>query len=427
VGGTYRVEPRLLSIVPGDYDGDEDVDGNDFLVWQQSIGSSSTPTPLDSNGFEDYTLFELEGQHGWIQVGREIGAATVIQSPVVLYGQKAVRVERGATADNRWAVPLGDALPTGNAIQVSWDMRVTATGAETGAIGPFFGVESYDDDGIFGLLGSFGVDATTLDVVYQHEDTGVFTETGRTVTSDVWYHFVLEFDFTKNEYSGFFEGEKLFTVGFVDRGISHQNLDQFTDADISALAISGDGLSANMTGTAYFDNLRVFDGIPSTDSAPDGNGDGIVNGLDLDVWKVNYGLSFSNPNAEPESEGNAVPSVAAALETAGVAAVTLPTPSAGSSALGPNFTPLAQLVGGTHWASAAGSTKQLGPARQDVGQSAHGRDLALERADAQSPWPSKLQRKLGRIEAAAGCEGEVADRAEAVIAELDAALADLFG
>ncbi len=435
VGGTYRIEPRLLSIVPGDYDGDEDVDGNDFLVWQRSVGSSSTPTPVDSNGFEDYTLFALEGQHGWVQVGPEVGAATVIQSPIVLYGQKAVRVERGASADNRWAIPLGGTLPTGNAIQVSWDMRVTATGVQTGAIGPFFGVESYDDDGIFGLLGSFGVDATTLDVVYQQEDTGVFTETGRTVTSDVWYHFVLEFDFTNNEYSGYFEGERLFTVGFVDRGVTHDNLDQFTDADISALAINSGGLSANMTGTAYFDNFRVFDGIPRTDSAPDGNGDGIVNGLDLDVWKSNYGLSFSNPNAEPDSEGNAVPSVAAALESAGAVDATLPPPPTGSLAPAPNFTPLAQpnftplaqLFGGSHWASAAASTKLIRPARPDFGHAAQGRDLALEQADAHSSWQDKLQRKLGRTGAVAGDEGEPADDADAMFDELDAALADLFG
>ena len=36
----------------GDYDDDGDVDGNDFLVWQRTLGDVGTPLPADGNGDE---------------------------------------------------------------------------------------------------------------------------------------------------------------------------------------------------------------------------------------------------------------------------------------------------------------------------------------------------------------------------------------
>jgi hypothetical protein len=296
-GGSYRLTPSLQSSIPGDYDDDDVVDGMDFLVWQRLLGSTSVmpPSPLDSQGFENYQPGALQGQFDWQQLGPSTGSAA-IQSTTVRSGSQAVRVDRAPGADNRWGVPLGSALPSNEFIYVTWDMRMTATGAETGAIGPFMGVEAYDDKGAFGLLGSLGVDATTLDVLYQREDDGVLIETGVQVSPDVWHNYAVLFDFVRHEYTVYFEGRELATTGFVDRGNNHSRLDQFTDADISALAAQPDSPSQMMGGTAYFDNFRILDGPRPEFFPADATFDGIVDGLDLGPWRNNFGVHFGQPS-----------------------------------------------------------------------------------------------------------------------------------
>jgi hypothetical protein len=177
---------------------------------------------------------------------------------------------------------------------VDWDMRLPGTGL-TDTLGPFFGVEAYDDQGIFGLLGSFGVDATTSDVLYQIQDTGILTETGGTAAFGVWHHFRMVFDFNLNQYSGYFNGIKLMTTGFVDRGPSHTDLNQFTDADISALAAG----TTSPAGTAYFDNFRVLDGIPG-----DFDFDGDVDAADLPLWRTAFGATAAgDADGDLDSDG----------------------------------------------------------------------------------------------------------------------------
>jgi hypothetical protein len=292
-GGTYRVTPQIASAIPGDYDGDFDVDGGDLLVWQRSlgVGGPASTAALDAHGFETYLPAALNGQHGWIQLGPPTGSA-VVQSTVVFQGQQAVRVDRAPGADNRWGVPLGGGWPTGRNVLVQWDMRVAATGATNGALGPFLGVEAYDDQGVFGLLGSLGVDATTLEVLYQRQDDGILVQAGERVVPDVWYSYALFFDFEVHQYTVYLDGHPLATTGFVDRGPTHAALDQLTDADISALAAQANSVSRNRAGTAYFDNFRILDGIPSGALPADGNHDGIVDGLDLAIWRFHYGLSL---------------------------------------------------------------------------------------------------------------------------------------
>jgi hypothetical protein len=207
-------------------------------------------------------------------------------------------------------VPLGGALPSGEFIFVTWDMRVTATGAEDGSLGPFFGMEAYDDQGVFGLLGSLGVDATSLDVLYQRQDDGVLVETDQQVMSDVWYNFAALFDFTVHQYTVYFEGQPLATTGFVDRGPGHANLDQFTDADISALAAQANSASQLIAGTAYFDNFRILDGHPKQTLAADGNNDGVVDSLDLQLWRGNFGVSVGIAG----SRSAGIPSMARSLQ-----------------------------------------------------------------------------------------------------------------
>ncbi len=125
-----------------------------------------------------------------------------------------------------------------------------------GAFGPFFGVEAYAETAVApGLLGSLGVDATTGDVLYQATGTGALTETGRVVSFGQWNHFDIELDYSTDQYTVFLNFAALGTFGFVDRG-----LDNFSDADISALAAAGDAASQALTGTAYYDNFLVREG-----------------------------------------------------------------------------------------------------------------------------------------------------------------------
>jgi hypothetical protein len=69
----------------------------------------------------------------------------------------------------------------------------------------------------------------------------------------------------------------------------------FTHTGISALATAIDSASSAMTGTAYFDNFRVWNGIPG-----DFNVDGAVDGADFAAWKAAFG-----PGAGADADGDA--------------------------------------------------------------------------------------------------------------------------
>ena len=241
---------------------------------------------VNANGFEApfSTTFlgtgQLEGQVNpagegqilppgqWLRSPATGGSTAVVQSTVAAPGggTQAVRVDRAADNDARWAVPV-NALgypdypnpfppePAQPCICISWDMRVQeATGQQD--FGPFFGVEAYDDAvNDVGLLGSLGVDASTGEVLYQATGTGVLTPTGDVVTFGDWDHYQIKLDYSTDQYSIFRNFAMLGTFGFVDPG-----LDQFTDADIAALAAAGDAAGQAATGTAYFDNFLVREG-----------------------------------------------------------------------------------------------------------------------------------------------------------------------
>jgi hypothetical protein len=240
---------------------------------------------VDSGGFEAYTLGTLEGQNGWLSAGSGAGSA-MVQSTVVRSGSKAVAVQKGANSDRRWAVPV-TGFPTNRFIVIDWDMRVTGTGASAGVFGPLFGIEANDDadSANVAVLGTIGVDSTTGDILYQAQGSGVLLETGTTATFNTWNSYRLVLDFTAHQYSGYFNGVKLVTSGFVDHSIG-QPLNHLTDADIAALAASSDSQSMSQTGTAYFDNFKVSDGIVA-----DFNFDGKVNGPDLAAWKSSFGIN----------------------------------------------------------------------------------------------------------------------------------------
>jgi hypothetical protein len=240
---------------------------------------------VNANGFElpFTTVFggtgQLEGQVNPPGEGQVLapgqwqrtpgGTSTaVVQSTVFAPGggTQAVRVNRAANNDVRWAVQV-DHLgypdypnpfppePAQPCMCVKWDMRVEQTQGAAGTLGPFFGVEAYDDASGIALLGSLGVDATTGDILYQATGTGFLTETGSTVNFGQWNNFQIKLDYSTDQYTIYRNGASLGSFGFVDG-----DLDQFSDADISALAAAGDAASMALTGIAYFDNFLVREG-----------------------------------------------------------------------------------------------------------------------------------------------------------------------
>jgi subtilisin family serine protease len=337
--GDYRVTPALLSALPGDYDGDVDVDGNDFLVWQRRLGQSAlnAATLLTSGGFEGFQLdVDLGAQLPWRKLERALinnatPGSAVVQDEVASEGDQAVRVNRGRGMDSWWGVPLAEGLPASDFVLVTWEMMVVATGLENGALGPFFGVEANDDDGeanAVGVLGAFGVDATTLDLIYQAQDTGVYTETGLKAAAGVWHEFAMAFDFVRNEYTAYFNGQPVATTGFVDRGALHTQLDGFTDAVIAARATQTNQVSRRAEGTAYFDDFRILDGASGRHLPADGNGDDVIDGRDLQVSRDHYGLDFSgrNPQSELAAATSApIPHAAASVTSAGALLASVPT------------------------------------------------------------------------------------------------------
>ena len=257
---------------------------------------------MDSGGFESsagYTLGALEGQQGWVTTIGNAGSATVQNSVSHPSGSsQAVRVDRGAGTDDRWAVPVGNlGFPQHRFILVDWDMRTLATGAPVGT-GPFLGVETYDATSGFEVLGSFGVDATTGDVLYQAQGTGVLTDTNVNVNPGQWHHFQIKLDFGLNQYQILLDQTALVSTGFVD-GLSSPFSNTFTDADIAALAGAVDGTSQNLTGTAFFDNFLVRDV-----SRADFDIDGDVDDLDLSTWAGAYGINGAgDANLDGDSDG----------------------------------------------------------------------------------------------------------------------------
>lgn len=238
-----------------------------------AVTTAQGQTIVDSQGFEPplfTTTFngtgQLEGQtpatfNGtWLRTKGAGGSSAIVQAAVAASGMQAVQVSKAPDSDDRWGVPVSG-YPTGDYICISWDMRVEQTAGPQGSFGPFFGVEAYDDDASsIGLLASLGVDATTGDVLYQAPDTGYFTETGVFVDFGEWNRFMIDLDFNAKTASYFVNATLLGTSAFVDQNNVVGGLNEFTDANISALGAAADPQSQALTGTAYYDNFMVDDG-----------------------------------------------------------------------------------------------------------------------------------------------------------------------
>ncbi len=235
-------------------------------------------TIVDGEGFEapEYstsflTTGQLEGQFAstsgglgsaqWVQSPVSGTGTAVVQTAVVASGAQAVQVDRAANSDDRWAVPVtGFPAPSERFVCIEWDMYVEQTVTPTG-FGPLFGIEAYDDATASRLrIGTLGVDAATGDVLVTSKAAGLI-ETGTLVNFDEWNSFRMILDFQTDIYYAYLNGVQIFSTGFeeVDFNGLFGEADEFTDADITAIAASGDPISQALTGTAYFDNYFVFE------------------------------------------------------------------------------------------------------------------------------------------------------------------------
>lgn len=262
----------------------------------------------------------LQGQPSpppaWTTAGAG-GSTATVKAGVGMSGTPGVEVTRAAAAnaDRRWAIPV-TGYPTQRYVIVDWDMKVSEA-TVLGGFGPFMGVDTYDADIVPYVLGALGVDASTGDVLYQFQDSGVLTETGLVVNFDQWYHYRLVLDFASDTYLGYVNGSQVAATGFVDRGFG---LNNFTDADIATFAAAADAISQNLSATAVFDNFVVRDGllgdynidgavtatdrttwrssfgnsVSPTGNLADGNGNGLVDAADYVIWRDNLGASISS-------------------------------------------------------------------------------------------------------------------------------------
>jgi hypothetical protein len=260
---------------------------DDDIVNANGFEPSSPP-----NGFSTtfLTTGQLEGQFNppgagqlispgqWLRSNPGSPSTAVVQNSVFAPGggSQAVKVVRAPNTFDRWAVDASGqgypdypnpapGQPQQPCICITWDMRVQGpAGINNGnQFGPYFGVEAYDDQGNpLALLGSLGVDATTGDVLYQAAGSGNLTETGASVPFGQWNRFQIKLDYSTHQYTTYVNGAAVGVIStFVDNAANPGLLNEFSDADIAALAAAGDSVSMGLTGTAYYDNFTVREGL----------------------------------------------------------------------------------------------------------------------------------------------------------------------
>jgi hypothetical protein len=152
--------------------------------------------------------------------------------------------------------------PASGYVCIDWDMRVEGPAGNPNAqFGPFMGVRAYDDDANkLGVLGTWGVDATTGEVLIQDAGTGFLDAPGPTVAFGAWNHYGMELNFLTHSYRVMLNNVQIGpSIGFVDQNNVPGGLNEFTDADIATF-VAAAGAAAAQTGTAYFDNFTVEDG-----------------------------------------------------------------------------------------------------------------------------------------------------------------------
>ena len=228
----------------------------------------------DSEGFEGPTFSagDLTGQDSvpgpWIRDG-SLGSATV-QSTVFQSGSQAVRVDRAAGGEDRWSILTLAPTSSNDIVQIEWDMRVDAQTAVTGTFGPFLGIEAYDTNATFALLGALYVDATTSELVTLDADSNVAPISGHTATLGSWHNYDMHLDFTAETYTVYQDDVLVDLRPFVDLG--EASISSFTDAPIAAIRAGSDATATSLIATAYFDNYLLTEVPEPTSLALMGSG-----------------------------------------------------------------------------------------------------------------------------------------------------------
>jgi hypothetical protein len=250
------------------------------------VNAAGFEVGLPPNGFTTTFLGtgQLEGQVNppgfgqiispgqWLRpLGTQTGTG-VVQAAVVKDGAQAVRIDRVGDSPDRWGIPVNNQAypeypvpPPGEPAQpclcINWDMRVNGpAGDPLTDFGPYFGVEANDDDvSGLSLLGSLGVDATTGEVLYQSPTSvpvGALTPAGPVTAFGTWHNYQMKLDYSTHDYTIYYDQVPLGTFAFVDGPE-----DQFSEANILALAASGAPADLVRAGTAFFDNFLVREGM----------------------------------------------------------------------------------------------------------------------------------------------------------------------
>ncbi|MEX0643153.1 MAG: hypothetical protein WD468_10660 [Pirellulales bacterium] len=263
---------------------------------------------VDSLGFESpaFTLGALAGQSLLSPVTDRWSVATtgggstsaVVQNSIKFSGNQAVLVTRTSNSDARFGVPNRTGVPTQRFVIIDWDMRVSAA-TTSGGFGPFFGVDTYDDAGIFSQLGTFGLDATTGELLYQLPGGNIDVVPGATVPFDTWQHYRMVLDFSNDTYQGYLNGVlRLSSTGFINPG---PTVNEFTDGDIAAFAAGGDPISLGLSASAVFDNFVIRDGLLG-----DYDIDGDVDAADYAKWRTTFGTAVSPAGNDADGNKNGV-------------------------------------------------------------------------------------------------------------------------
>jgi hypothetical protein len=287
--------------------------------------AAAAGTVVDSLGFESpaFTLGPLEGQSllspvtdRWSVASSGGSTSAVVQNSIKFTGNQAVLVTRTANSDKRFGVPNRTGVPSQRFVIIDWDMRVSEA-TTPGGFGPFFGLDTYDDTGTFSQLGTFGLDASTGELLYQLPGGNIGVVPGATVPFDTWQHYRMVLDYSNDTYQGYLNGVlRLSSTGFIDPG---PTVNEFTDGDIAAFAAGDDPISLSLTASAVFDNFLIRDGLlgdydidgdvdtadyttwrttfgsavsPAGNNA-DGNKNGIVDAADYAIWRDNLGASLA--------------------------------------------------------------------------------------------------------------------------------------
>lgn len=217
---------------------------------------------VDSEGFEFNDLGVLSGQLTAIYDGMEPGvwissgafeSFAAIDDFIANSGSKSLVIGRAADEDVRLSVQTPLAPPS-SFTSIFWSMRVeeNSDGFVNNAFGPFFGIEALQvNAGGTSRFGSFGVDATTGELLYT-SSSGFEVVPSIIVPFGEWNDFRIDIDPTFGMYGGYFNGELVFAEFFEDSDAT-----QLTDAAISAFSASFDVNSQATTGLAFFDDYFV--------------------------------------------------------------------------------------------------------------------------------------------------------------------------